>query len=404
VEACVLATEEHETAEFSGNGAPGMKQGVEALAVLKDFPFLQASIRRLGFQSLTAVQEVALPLVLNGHSLIIQARTGSGKTLTYALPALAHLQTVLTYDRIQTLIVTPTRELAIQVQNVLKSLDADVAPVLLIGGTALRQAERSLKTDQRIVVGTPGRILDMMRRRALSLEGCRFFALDEADEMLSMGFIEEVEGILSELPRGIQGVFTSATVTGRVSVLAKKYLLRHQTVVVDTPTEDDEKGGEITHYALKVSGDLLAKPQATVKILEHFSPRSAIIFCNTKSDTEFVEAILKKRGVSARRINSDLSQSQRSKVMKDLRDGTFTVLIATDLAARGIDIDQIDLVINYSLHEQQEAYVHRTGRTGRAGRSGAAVSLIGPRDISTHHFLKKVLEGISFQDLVLEGA
>jgi ATP-dependent RNA helicase DeaD len=376
-------------------------QGVPVESVLSSFPSLLEGVTRLGFTTLTAVQEQSLPLALSGHSLVIQARTGSGKTLAYALPALAHLKIGISTNRVQALLVTPTRELAVQVRDVLQQLEPRVKPVLVIGGTSIQVQEKQLASDQQVVVGTPGRILDMMRRKALVLDNCGFFALDEADEMLSLGFIEEVETILKALPGGIHGIFTSATITGRVGMLAKRYLNRHEAVVVETLAEDDYGAGDISHYVVKVPGDLLAKPKTALKVLEHFKPRSAIIFCNTKSDTEFVEAVLRKRDVKAQRINSDLSQSQRQKVMKDLRDGQFSVLIATDLAARGIDIDEIDVVINYSLHEQPETYVHRTGRTGRAGRSGAAVNLVGPRDIGTYFYLTKVLSHIEFQDLKL---
>jgi ATP-dependent RNA helicase DeaD len=213
--------------------------------------------------------------------------------------------------------------------------------------------------------------------------------LDEADEMLSLGFIEEVTDILKRLPKERQGLFLSATISPRITMLANQYLQSPKTIVVES---DSGSAPEIEHLYVSVGPELTAKVKALAAILDTRAPRSCIVFCNTKSDTEFVEVYLKRRGYDALRLNSDLAQKDRNRVMDLLRDDKLKVLIATDIAARGIDISQIDLVIQYSLHDQPETYVHRSGRTGRAGRHGCAISLIGPVDGSNFHLLKKAVD------------
>jgi ATP-dependent RNA helicase DeaD len=334
----------------------------------------------------TPVQTATIPGVTTGRDLIVQAQTGSGKTLAYVLPLLARLATLPEISSTYALIVTPTRELATQVREVFKSLTDEVRPACLIGGASSRDQIDDLGEDKRVIVGTPGRILDMIRRRAIFLRSCRYFVLDEADEMLSLGFLEDVRAILSRLPDKRQGLFISATITPRVQMLAQSFL--------DNPKTLSIKGSEQTPQAIEhvycdVGGGVTEKAVALCDLIETERPQSVIIFCNTKSDTELVEVYLRRRGFDARRLNSDLSQSQREKIMGALRSGELKILIATDIAARGIDIDLIDLVINYSLHDQHETYVHRTGRTGRAGRSGKAISLIGPQDFTAFINLKR---------------
>ena len=213
--------------------------------------------------------------------------------------------------------------------------------------------------------------------------------LDEADEMLSMGFLQDVRAILSRLPDQRQGLFVSATITPRVDMLVHSFLSQPEHIEVSSPEEEHP---DIEHFYCEVGSDLMAKPLALCDLIETQRPRSTIIFCNTKSDTTLVEALLRRRGFDARRINSDLSQSQRSRIMKKIRADELKILVATDIAARGLDIEQIELVVNYAIHDQSETYVHRTGRTGRAGRSGRAVSLVGARDFGAFHHLQKMID------------
>jgi ATP-dependent RNA helicase DeaD len=252
----------------------------------------------------------------------------------------------------------------------------------------MNQQLKELETDRRIIVGTPGRVLDHMQQRTILLRKCQYFVLDEADEMLSMDFLEPITEILRRLPAQRQGLFVSATITPRVESLASSFLRNPRQIVIDTPGEEQP---QIRHRYCEVSGELTAKMTALCDILEVENPTSAIIFCNTKSDTELVEKFLRRRGFDARCINSDLNQKQRDYVMAKIRARELRYLVGTDIAARGIDIAQIDLVVNYALPQDSESYVHRTGRTGRAGRSGEAISLVGPQDFMAFTNLKRTV-------------
>ena len=354
---------------------------------------LRLAVSALGFEMPTPVQAEAVPIACQGKDLMIQAKTGSGKTLAFSLPLVHQLQLEEkergAVDYTFGLVISPTRELAQQIVEVVNSLGAGFSPALIIGGVSFDKQLKALEKDCRIVVGTPGRVLDLLRQKKLRLKKVRFFVVDEADEMFSMGFVEDVRAVLSRLPNKRQGVFASATISPRVEMLAGSFLSKPQRVFVDEAGVDLPP---IEHLLLKVGGDLMAKPSALCDFIETQRPRSAIIFCNTKSDTELVEVLLRRRGFDARRINSDLSQSQRLRVMDKIRAGDLQFLVATDIAARGIDIEQIDLVVNYSIPEQPEVYVHRTGRTGRAGNSGRALSLISARDFTAFHQLQRIVD------------
>lgn len=346
------------------------------------------ALKAAGITTPTAVQAQTIPPAAAGHDLIVQAQTGSGKTLAFLLPLILKLRAAPAQVGTFGLIVTPTRELAIQVRDVMRTLTPDIKPALIIGGASQKGQLDELGDDRRVIVGTPGRILDLIRQREIFLRKCRYFVLDEADEMLSMGFLEDVRSILSRLPDKRQGLFISATITPRVQMLASSFLSQPQTIAVHG---DLQSAAEIEHLYCEVDGELTAKAIALCDIIETQRPRTAIIFCNTKSDTELVEVFLRRRGFDARRINSDLSQKQRERIMARIREGSLPILVATDVAARGIDIAQLDLVINYAIHEQPETYVHRTGRTGRAGRKGKAISIVGPHDFGSFYGLRKRL-------------
>lgn len=359
---------------------------VQSFKEIISIPSIIDRIHALGMTTPTPVQAQAVPYALQGGDLIVQAKTGSGKTITFCIPLLAHLYGTSDTKHTACLVVTPTRELANQVHTVLESLG--VFSVSLIGGMKLGAQLQAVRKDARVIVGTPGRILDLIRQRAINLESCRFVALDEADEMLSMGFYEDVTSILSMLPKTKQGMFVSATISDRVVALAQRYLTRPKTIVVQNSVEET---GTIEHLYCEVPGDLMAKPNALCEILKNENPRLGIIFCNSKSDTELVEVVLKRRGFNALKINSDLSQKERNSVIEKMRNEHIQYLVGTDIAARGLDIDQVELVVNYALHEHSEIYVHRTGRTGRAGRSGKAISLIGPQDFMAFINLKRTV-------------
>lgn len=347
-------------------------------------------MKELGFEKPTEIQALAISKALQGKDLIVKAQTGSGKTLAFVLPLLERI-TDLGKNKNETvaLFIAPTRELSVQIQEVIQELNPDLAPVLIIGGVEERKQKTALEDDARIVVGTPGRLLDLIQKRILNIRTCKYFVLDEADEMLSMGFIEAIRAILSRLPKKRQGLFVSATISPRVEMLAHNFLVKSTYVHAETT---EENVSSIEHLFCEVGGELLSKALTLCDIIEVENPRSAIIFCNTKSETEFVELLLRRRGFDARRMNSDLTQSKRQAVLAKIKAEELQLLVATDIAARGIDIAELDLVVHYSLHDQAENYTHRTGRTGRAGHKGRVISLIGPRDFGAFHYLNKVLD------------
>ncbi len=367
--------------------------------ILSDEDLLQ-SLDALGFKTPTSVQSMTLPEAIKGRDLVVEASTGSGKTFAFALPMLARLRQDIDQDKKETfgLVVAPTRELAVQIAEVIGQLHPDISPALLIGGTSYTKQKKELEKDPRIVIGTPGRMLDFYKQKEVSFHAVKFFVLDEADEMLSMGFIEDVKTILSKIPEGAQGLFVSATISWRVQDLAKKFLRDAEHLNANV---DNQEAPDIEHLYLSVGGGVADKANALCDVIEYENPESAIIFCNTKSETELLEVYLRRRGFDARRLNSDLNQSKRNKIMEKIRAKELRFLIATDIAARGIDIEQIKLIVNYSVHEQAESYVHRTGRTGRAGRSGRALSLVGPNDFMAFKNLRQELDSIEFKKLEL---
>lgn len=357
-------------------------------ADLIDDQQILSRLEELGISTPTPVQAASIPKAIAGHDLMAEAQTGSGKTLCFVIPLIRRIREEQHKRGTFGLVMTPTRELATQITNVVKSLAPELNPVAIIGGANIKQQIRELRQDSRIVIGTPGRIDDLMKQRELIVKSVRYVVLDEADEMLSMDFIDAIRSILKRLPEERQGLFFSATLSPRVQMLARSFLREPQSIVIES---NDENTPDITHLYCRVPSGVTTKATALCTILEHEQPRSAIVFCNTKSDTETVEIYLRRRGFNASRINSDLSQKEREKVMQSLRSGELKILIATDVAARGIDIENLDLVVNYAIHDQAETYVHRTGRTGRAGRAGKAISVLAPQDYVAFHGVKKLL-------------
>ncbi len=361
------------TAEMT---ASSMADELQPFADIKN-PKLLKALASLSITTPTPVQRESIPKILTGGDFIVEAQTGSGKTLAFTLPILSKLLDAMPYQGNFALIVTPTRELAMQVASVVADVLPEVEPACIIGGEKQERQIRALRKDPRVVVGTPGRLLDLINQRELVLRKCQMFVLDEADEMLSMGFIDEIREILSKLPKQRQGLFFSATMTPRVLGLANSFLSRPTRIEL---AREEETSALIEHIYCRVDAGLTSKAQALAAFLASRKPKSAIVFCNTKSDTELVEIMLRKRNIESRRINSDLSQKERERTMAAFRSGELPLLIATDVAARGIDVSDIELVVNYSLHDTPETYVHRTGRTGRAGKSGTALTIIAPQE------------------------
>ncbi len=328
-----------------------------------------------GFEAPTPIQEQAIPVLLSGKDLIGQAQTGTGKTAAFALPIAERLDANL--NQTQAIILLPTRELCIQVaqetHNLTKYHNLRVLPVY--GGQPIDRQFRALRSGTQIVVGTPGRVLDHLRRGTLDLGQIRFVVLDEADEMLNMGFLEDVEEILKSVPAERQTALFSATMPPRIAGLARNYLNDPQRVSIESKHRTVAQVAQ-TYYEVPPS----QKVEALARILDMETPGSTILFCRTRREVDDLGESLQMRGYEAETLHGEMNQAARDRVMNRFRSGQADLLIATDVAARGLDIDQVTQVINYDIPWDVETYVHRIGRTGRAGRSGEAITLISPRE------------------------
>lgn len=344
---------------------------------------IRAAIDAIGWTEPTPVQVETFVPSVEGKDLIVQSRTGTGKTAAFGLPLVDRL---VTEDKcVQALILAPTRELALQSAREISRLagDRDISTTAVYGGAGMDRQVRELADGAQIVSGTPGRVLDHLKRGTLDPSNLRVLVLDEADEMLSMGFAKEMNAIIERLTSREQTLLFSATVDGPVQRVAQ----RHMTDPVFVTLSGDAVGAlGVSHFVYMVTG--VGRTRDLVKILEIEDPESAIIFCNTKAETEQVSAELVKNGFNAAWINGDLPQNEREKVMARTREGIVRFLVATDVAARGIDVSHLTHVINYGLPNATEQYVHRTGRTGRAGRTGTAISLVPPQELGTLYYLR----------------
>lgn len=338
----------------------------------------------LGYQAMTPIQAKSIPLLLKGKDLIGQSKTGSGKTAAFAIPILQKLD--LRQRRIQAMILCPTRELCTQVAREIRKLGRrhpGLQVLILSGGQPIYPQLNSLHKGVHIAVGTPGRIIDHLTRASLDLGICTQVVLDEADRMLDMGFEEDMQAILGEMPKPRQTVLFSATFPKSIEAMSRDYQVSPERVTIE---EDFAVSARIDQVAYEVAGDGAdladgpAKYKALLWALQSREPESAIVFCNLKATVADIAQRLLRSGVSASGLHGDLEQSARDREMAKFRGGSVRVMVATDVAARGIDIADLDLVINYDLPSQPEVYVHRIGRTGRAGKSGNAISLISPRE------------------------
>ena len=349
-----------------------------ALETFRDLGLSDPLIRAIddvGFEEPTPIQKRAIPVLLEGKDLIAQAQTGTGKTAAFALPILQRLDP--DGKRPQALVLTPTRELAIQVAQTFPQLGKHVgAHVLAVyGGQPIHRQLSALRRPLDVVVGTPGRIMDHLRRETLILDDVTTVVIDEADEMLNMGFIEDIEWILDQVPTERQTALFSATIPGRVSQLARRYMRDPVQVMINM---QQVTAPQIEHYSYEVAP--YAKAEVLTRILDLEMPTSAIIFCRTKLGVDDLTNKLQTQGYSAEAIHGDLSQMQRDRVMARFRSGQAALLVATDVAARGLDIPEVSHVINFDIPTEPQAYVHRIGRTGRAGRTGIALTLMSRRE------------------------
>jgi ATP-dependent RNA helicase DeaD len=343
---------------------------------------VRRAIDEFGFTHPTPVQRAAFEPAAAGHDLIVQSRTGTGKTLAFGLPLVDRI--VEEGRGLSALILAPTRELALQSQRAIEQVAKykRLRTVAVYGGAPMERQVTQLKQGAEIVSGTPGRVLDHIRRGTLDPSGISVLVLDEADEMFSMGFAKELNAIMDALPADRQFLCFSATIDDNVQRIAERRMRNPQFI---TLSSDQIGAAEISHYFYMVLGDKLG---ALVRVLEVEDPESAIIFCNTKSETETVARHLSAAGFNADWLNGDLPQRDREQIMKRTREGQLRYMVATDVAARGIDISHLTHVINFGFPESAEQYVHRTGRTGRAGRTGTAISVLGPGNLGALYYLR----------------
>jgi ATP-independent RNA helicase DbpA len=352
---------------------PPVEGGFAALGLS---PTLRQVVAELGFTEPTPIQARAIPLLLAGRDLIGQSTTGSGKTAAFALPILQKVKRDERHP--QALILCPTRELCAQVARDFRKLgrrEAGLQVLVLSGGQPMNPQLAALQQGVHVVVGTPGRALDHMTRGSLNLNGLATIVVDEADRMLDMGFGEQMEKILSGAPQPRQTVFFSATYPRSIDAMIKAHQRNPEHLTVG-----DSDGPPAALRQLAYVVDDKGRLDALLAILRTNPPESAIVFCNFKATVARIEVALGAAGVSSTGLHGDLDQKQRDFVMARFRNHSIRVLVATDVAARGLDIEGVDLVVNFELPFQPEIYVHRIGRTGRAGKVGVAVSLIGPQD------------------------
>lgn len=339
---------------------------------------IKKAIEDMGFDNLTPIQEKAIPRALKGSDVIGQAQTGSGKTIAYAIPVLSK---IFVPDRSpQAIVLCPTRELCMQVASEISKLAANIKKLKVLavyGGQAIGKQTRVLKKGVHVVVGTPGRVIDHINRGNLELIGVESVVLDEADEMLEMGFREDIETILARTPRQRQTLLFSATIPDEIKQMADNYQNNPEFIKIANKKKNVPK---ITQYAFRC--DIKYKFSSLVRLIEAYDVKLALIFCNTKKSVDFVFKHLKKEDFKVDSLHGDMTQQVRDKVMNKFRNGNINVLVATDVAARGLDIAGVDVIINYDVPQNIDDYIHRIGRTARAGKTGFAFTLVSRDEIS----------------------
>lgn len=338
---------------------------------------VQRAVAEMGFEEATPIQSQSIPHILGGSDVLGQAQTGTGKTCAFGIPAIEMLQSDI--EGIQVLILSPTRELAVQIAEELKNVSRHKRNVRILpiyGGQPIDRQIIALKKRPQIIIGTPGRVMDHMRRGTLKLGGLRMIVLDEADEMLNMGFREDIDTILEEIPEERQTILFSATMSREILDLTKRYQKDPVRIKV---VHKELTVPSIEQYYLEVSE--ASKLEMLSRIIDVNRISLSLVFCNTKKRVDELASNLQSRGYAAEALHGDMRQIQRDKVMAKFRKGSIDILIATDVAARGIDVDNIEAVFNYDIPNDEEYYVHRIGRTGRAGKTGKAYSFVVGREI-----------------------
>ena len=340
-------------------------------------PKILRAITEMGFEEPSPIQAKAIPEVMAGHDVIGQAQTGTGKTAAFGIPLLQKIDPK--NRKLQAIILCPTRELAIQVADEIRRLSKFMHGIKILpvyGGQDIGKQIRSLKGGVQLVIGTPGRVMDHLRRRTLRFDNLHTIVLDEADEMLNMGFREDIEFVLSGVPEERQTVLFSATMPKPIMEITKKFQDNAKVIKV-TKKELTVPNIEQYYYDVKPK----KKEEVLSRLLDIYSPRLSVVFCNTKKQVDLLVNALLGRGYFAAGLHGDMKQEQRDRVMQGFRTGKTEILVATDVAARGIDVDEVEAVFNYDLPQDDEYYVHRIGRTGRAGREGRAFSFVSGKEV-----------------------
>ncbi|TVY04116.1 DEAD/DEAH box helicase [Cohnella terricola] len=348
-------------------------------------PDVLQAISEMGFEEATPIQAKAIPVAIAGKDMIGQAQTGTGKTAAFGIPLISKI--AASEDRIVALIMAPTRELAIQVSEEIEKLGRfkGLRSLAIYGGQDISRQIRSLRRKPQIIIGTPGRLLDHINRKTIRLDDVQTVVLDEADEMLDMGFMEDIQSILKLVPEERQTLLFSATMPANIQKLAQQFLREPEHVKVESKLLS---APSIQQYYVEIQERM--KFDGLCRLLDMEPPELAIIFGRTKRRVAELSEGLMKRGYACDGLHGDLSQNQRDAVMRKFRDGSIDILVATDVAARGLDVSGVTHVINFDLPQDPESYVHRIGRTGRAGKEGTSWSFVTHREIDHLHFIEKV--------------
>lgn len=338
---------------------------------------LQKAVKYMGFEEASPIQTKAIPMMMSGIDLIGQAQTGTGKTAAFGIPLLEKIDPK--NKKLQAVVLCPTRELAIQVAEEIRNLAKFLHGIKVLpiyGGQDIVKQIRSLKSGTQIVIGTPGRVMDHMHRKTMKMDHIHTVVLDEADEMLNMGFREDIEFVLSAVPEERQTVLFSATMPKPIMEITKKFQ-KNAKIIKVTKKELTVPNIEQFYYEVKPK----KKEEVLSRLLDIYSPKLSVVFCNTKKQVDLLVNALLGRGYFAAGLHGDMKQEQRDRVMQGFRTGKTEILVATDVAARGIDVDEVEAVFNYDIPQDEEYYVHRIGRTGRAGREGRAFSFVSGREV-----------------------
>lgn len=340
-------------------------------------PQIQRAVEAMGFEEASPIQAKAIPVVMSGKDIIGQAQTGTGKTASFGIPLLQKIDPK--NKHLQAVVLCPTRELAIQVAEEIRKLAKFMHGIKILpiyGGQDIVKQIRSLKSGTQVMIGTPGRVMDHMRRKTIKLEHVNMMVLDEADEMLNMGFREDIETILSGIPEERQTILFSATMPKPIMEIARKFQKDAQIVKV-VKKELTVPKVEQYYYEVRPKN----KSEVLSRLLDIYAPKLSVVFCNTKRGVDNLVEELKGRGYFAEGLHGDMKQQQRDRVMNRFRNGKTDILVATDVAARGIDVDDVEAVFNYDIPQDDEYYVHRIGRTGRAGRTGVAFNFVVGKEV-----------------------